>query len=223
MADVSCSLSPAGPKWPITRTWTLIFREWPYQQGVISARLIRAGDGREVLQMRIEMGLLQMEVSGRPDGAAASRLPTYLEWLRKEAWKSGGPSSCSAKSNAWKSTANSRSSTTAASAAWPCGSSTGRRRRRPYAGPDGLRGRAFAREQWTHSHERYRPFVSFHRVQAVALAALERDRPEAAIEEITTGWSSSAQIFVAAEAEEQFEEDELVTSCRIEGIAAEGV
>ena len=41
-----------------------IFRQWPYQAGVISARLIRAHDGRELLQMRIEMGMLQMETSG---------------------------------------------------------------------------------------------------------------------------------------------------------------
>ena len=45
-----------------------ILKDWPYQPGVISARLVRAGDGREVLQMRIEMGLLQLETTGRPDG-----------------------------------------------------------------------------------------------------------------------------------------------------------
>ena len=45
-----------------------VFREWPYQPGVISARLVQADDGREVLQMRIEMGLIQMETTGRPDG-----------------------------------------------------------------------------------------------------------------------------------------------------------
>ena len=41
-----------------------IFRSWPFKSGTIAARLVRAGDDREVLQMRIEMGLLQMELAG---------------------------------------------------------------------------------------------------------------------------------------------------------------
>ena len=45
-----------------------LLHDWPFQPGVISARLIDAGDGREVMQMRIEMGVLQMETTGRPDG-----------------------------------------------------------------------------------------------------------------------------------------------------------
>ena len=45
-----------------------ILREWPYRPGVISARIVRAAGRRKVLQMRIELGMLQMEFSGRPDG-----------------------------------------------------------------------------------------------------------------------------------------------------------
>ena len=63
-------------------------------------------------------------------------------------------------------------------------------------------------EDWTASHERYRPFVHFHRTQAQALAVLEKSGPEAAIEEINKGLDEMRRIFVAAEAEEQFEADE---------------
>jgi hypothetical protein len=69
-------------------------------------------------------------------------------------------------------------------------------------------------EEWTASHERYRPFVHFHRTQAIALAVLEKSGPEAAIEEINKGLEAMRQIFLAAEAEEQFESDELVGQLR---------
>ena len=41
-----------------------ILQEWPYEPGEISARMVRAADGREVLQMRVEMGVLQLEDDG---------------------------------------------------------------------------------------------------------------------------------------------------------------
>jgi hypothetical protein len=69
-------------------------------------------------------------------------------------------------------------------------------------------------DDWTASHERYRPFVYFHRTQAMALAVLEKSGPEAAIEEINQGMDEMRKIFVAAEAEDQFESDELVNQLR---------
>ena len=44
-----------------------LLRDFPYEPGRLNARLIRLEDGREVLQVRVEMGLLQMEAEGRPD------------------------------------------------------------------------------------------------------------------------------------------------------------
>ena len=48
-----------------------LLTQWRYEPGEVMARLVKAGDGREVLQMRVDMGVLQMEVQGRPDGARA--------------------------------------------------------------------------------------------------------------------------------------------------------
>jgi hypothetical protein len=45
-----------------------LLRAFPYEPGRVRARLIRARDGREVLQVRVELGILQMECDGRPDG-----------------------------------------------------------------------------------------------------------------------------------------------------------
>ena len=58
-----------------------ILRDWPYEPGEVSARLVRASDGREVLQMRVEMGILQLEVDGRPDGQRPGGSETYFDHL----------------------------------------------------------------------------------------------------------------------------------------------
>src|SRR4051812_18189885 len=56
---------------------------WPYdpEPGEVVARKLRARDGREILQIRIELGLIQMEVEGRPDGARPHEHETYLDYL----------------------------------------------------------------------------------------------------------------------------------------------
>ena len=68
-------------------------------------------------------------------------------------------------------------------------------------------------EQWTLSHEQYRPFVMFHRVQAAALAELEDNGPEAAIEEINVGLAAFRKLFAQYDASEQVPDstDELVS------------
>ncbi len=65
-------------------------------------------------------------------------------------------------------------------------------------------------ENWTVSHEQYRPFVMFHRIQAAALAELEDSGPEAAVHQLNLGLKRLQQLFNDHDAEEQFEEDELV-------------
>lgn len=47
---------------------THILREWPHEPGQLSVRRIVGDHGREFIQMRLDLGLLQMECSGRPDG-----------------------------------------------------------------------------------------------------------------------------------------------------------
>ena len=41
---------------------------WPYDAGQLCVRKITGEDGSEKIQLRIEMGILQMDVTGRPDG-----------------------------------------------------------------------------------------------------------------------------------------------------------
>jgi hypothetical protein len=45
-----------------------LLRSWKPEPGRINARKIVGGDGRPKLQIRIDLGVLQMEIDGRPDG-----------------------------------------------------------------------------------------------------------------------------------------------------------
>ena len=45
-----------------------ILKDWPHENGTIKVRKIIGLDGREKLQLRIDLGVLQMEMTGRPDG-----------------------------------------------------------------------------------------------------------------------------------------------------------
>ena len=146
-----------------------------FQARMITARLIRAADGRELIQMRIEMGLLQMEIAGRPDGEHPGGVDTCLDWLRELARVAGQ---------------GVRAERRAVHGDRP-------RVRAVLSPPHLLPGLAAVRRgaiadaeytlqlmdfvaehspnpQWTLSHEQYRPFVLFHRIQAAAMLALEQ-------------------------------------------------
>ena len=60
------------------------------------------------------------------------------------------------------------------------------------------------------SHEQYRPFVLFHRTQASALAALDDANASDAVAEIDIGLELMRAVFEEHEAEEEFEQDEMV-------------
>jgi len=45
-----------------------ILNDWPYEPGQVTARRIRGDDGRDKIQLRLDLGILQMEAAGRPDG-----------------------------------------------------------------------------------------------------------------------------------------------------------
>ena len=60
------------------------------------------------------------------------------------------------------------------------------------------------------SHEQYRPFVLFHRTQAAALAALDDSEANEAVSQINQGLQMMRSVFEEHEAEEEFDQDEMV-------------
>jgi len=59
------------------------------------------------------------------------------------------------------------------------------------------------------SHEQYRPFVLFHRIQASALDQLDHQSAEAAVHTINVGLEELRDLFAQHEVEEMFDESEL--------------
>jgi len=57
-----------------------ILREWPYEPGKLNARLVDSDDGSPRLQVRLDLGLLQMFLDGRPDGQTPHGFPSLLEY-----------------------------------------------------------------------------------------------------------------------------------------------
>ena len=45
-----------------------LLRDWPHEPGQIKVRRILGTDGKEKIQLRIDLGVIQMETIGRPDG-----------------------------------------------------------------------------------------------------------------------------------------------------------
>lgn len=57
---------------------------WDCPDGEVGARLIVGRDGPEVVQLRIELGVLQMSLEGRPDGLRYHGMTNALEYIEHE-------------------------------------------------------------------------------------------------------------------------------------------
>lgn len=187
-----------------------VLKGWEFRPGEVNARLFKARNGREVLQMRVDMGLLQMETDLRPDGQRPHGAETYYDYLVGEAIREGGSfrmsrEQCSEADREFVQYYHRR----------VCWLSLREYRRAAKDADHSLAFMDFVREhaaddEWTLSHEQYRPFVLFHRVQAGALALLEETGPEAAIVEINRGLERFRDLFARYDAADQYSEDELV-------------
>ena len=63
---------------------TPMLRGWSYEAGVINVRKIHGSDGAAKVQMRLDLGLLQMEMNGRPDGVRPHGCESLLEYFEKQ-------------------------------------------------------------------------------------------------------------------------------------------
>jgi hypothetical protein len=57
-----------------------ILKDWPYRPDEVTVRLVEGGDGRRKIQLRLDLGVLQMEIDGRPDGRRIHECDSWLEY-----------------------------------------------------------------------------------------------------------------------------------------------
>lgn len=62
-----------------------LLRDWPHEPGMIKVRKILGTDGKEKIQLRIDLGLIQMETVGRPDGQEPHDCESLLEYHKQRA------------------------------------------------------------------------------------------------------------------------------------------
>lgn len=62
-----------------------LLRDWPYQPGQLQVRKIVGNDGKAKLQLRLDMGILQMETAGRPDGLRPNDMDSLLSFHQERA------------------------------------------------------------------------------------------------------------------------------------------
>jgi hypothetical protein len=191
-----------------------LLREWPYQFGEVLARKVRGGDRRQVLQMRVDMGVLQMETTGRPDGERPEGFETYYDYLVSLSFHEGAefalnPRRCLEIDREFVQYYHRRI----------CWLALKEYQRAAEDADHTLKLMDFSTahspdENWSLMHEQYRPFVLFHRTQARALTELEETHPEAALATIDEGLVQLREIFEEHEAEDEFDDSELVVKLR---------
>ena len=59
---------------------TKILNEWPYDSTSVNARVVEGADGLPKIQLRLDLGILQMEAAGRPDGLRPRGAESALDY-----------------------------------------------------------------------------------------------------------------------------------------------
>ena len=59
---------------------TRLLNDWPFEPGKLNVRLIDGEDGEPRLQVRLDLGIIQMHVEGRPDGERPHGHDSLLEY-----------------------------------------------------------------------------------------------------------------------------------------------
>jgi hypothetical protein len=192
-------------------------RSWEYQPGRVQARIVEASDGRQVIQMRVDLGILQLERQGRPDGTRPHGFTTYFDYLKQRshgAERDEKPlvlseEQCQEADREFVQYYHRRI----------CWLALQQYSRAVQDADHTLAFMDFVRdhspdEEYTQAHEQYRGFVVYQRTQAAAAMKLEESDPEGAVDAIRDGLDRIRTFFEMYEAEEQMEEHPMVQHLR---------
>ncbi|MCX8155574.1 MAG: hypothetical protein N3J91_03825 [Verrucomicrobiae bacterium] len=59
-----------------------LLESWEYKAGQVSVRRFQGKDGQEKIQLRVDLGIMQMNADGRPDGKRPFGFPSLLEYYQ---------------------------------------------------------------------------------------------------------------------------------------------
>lgn len=184
---------------------------WAYDPMAVSVRLIRGEDERELIQMRVELGLLQLETKGRPDGWRPEGADTYFDYLLQIEMAEGddfmmSDEQCFECDREFVQFYHRR-------ICWLAMQEYDNAVRDAdhTLGLMDYCARHSTDEEWIQSHEQYRPFVMYHRIQAHAMSKLVDNVPEEAVQSINRGLEKVRKLYEKHDLEEEFEDDELVS------------
>ena len=187
-----------------------LLEDWPFESGQIQVRQIQGEDGRELVQMRVDMGVLQMEAKGRPDGQKPEGFDTFYDYLVALSFEEGetfqlDDQRCTEIDREFYQFYHRRISWLTLKKY----KEAIRDARHTLALMDFSS--AFSpNDEWSLMHEQYRPFVMFHEIQASSLVELEDNKPEAAVQVIDQGLESLKSVFEQHDAAEHFDQDSFV-------------
>jgi hypothetical protein len=195
----------------------IILNNWPYKPGVAQARMIQTRDGRQVIQLRVDLGVLQLETVGRPDGARPHGHATYFDYVQEQgrlARKAGqtfvlSEEQCQDADREFLQFYHRRM-------CWLALRQYARAMRdadHTLAFMDFIK-RHSPSEDYMHAHEQYRGFVLFQRTQAAAALEVENGAPDRAVSALHAGLEQMRVFYASYGREEEMEEDGMVRHLR---------
>lgn len=61
-----------------------ILESWDYDPDKVNVRIVEGDDDKQKLQLRVDLGVLQMEMDGRPDGTRPENCESWLEYFERQ-------------------------------------------------------------------------------------------------------------------------------------------
>ena len=197
-----------------------ILDQWPYEPGKINVRLIEGEDGEPRIQLRLDLGIMQMRTSGRPDGLRPEGYESLLEFQEarqdEHAAEQGGPAGFVLDEEACRGL---REEAVQYYHRYVClmvledYDGVVRDTTRNLRVLD-LCSKFAQTESDRNVLEQFRPYITMMRARALASQALKDNEPKAAIHAIDQGLEALRQYFVESDQADQFEESNEVQVLR---------
>jgi len=197
-----------------------LLQEWAYEPGKINVRMIEGDDGEPKIQLRLDLGIMQMQVWGRPDGHRPRGYDSLLDYheaqLDQHVEKQGSPSGFSLSEEECREL---RDEAVQYYHRYVCMmlledyESVIRDTTRNLRVLD-LCGKHASTESDRAILEQFRPYITMMRARALASQAIKDNEPKAALHAIDEGLEALKQHFSEAGQQDMFEQSNEVKALR---------